>query len=240
MSKTISKEIYSFKELIELEKEGKVSTRTLEHVREKLQGWATDGSWWYESVYDTWKSALEQIGFENADISFSGFWSQGDGASFTATIDLPRLLDFMNSDIEPKPAIEPFPGQDGSPNPKEDFRPWILSKVPNKFYSPVYRRYLRLLPVSAWITATVARQDNRYSHPRTCRVEIEIPGYREHRRVEALVADLQPEVVYVYERLCEAIYRNLENEYEWRCADEQLIEDCEANERHFDLSGRAE
>ncbi len=39
---------------------------------------------WYEYVYEQWNEKLTELGYENTDISFSGFWSQGDGASFTA------------------------------------------------------------------------------------------------------------------------------------------------------------
>lgn len=39
---------------------------------------------WYEDIYITFRAELEEDGFEDIDISFTGFWSQGDGASFTA------------------------------------------------------------------------------------------------------------------------------------------------------------
>lgn len=39
---------------------------------------------WYEWVTDEWKEKLEALGFRNPEIQFSGFGSQGDGASFTA------------------------------------------------------------------------------------------------------------------------------------------------------------
>lgn len=36
---------------------------------------------------------LEALGLENVEISFSGFWSQGDGASFTARVnDIPAFI----------------------------------------------------------------------------------------------------------------------------------------------------
>jgi len=83
MPKTITKEVtlYTFKELVDLEKVGTLK-RACERARAWLQEGQTDHDWW-DHTYDTWKSALAQIGFDNADISFSGFWSQGDGASFT-------------------------------------------------------------------------------------------------------------------------------------------------------------
>lgn len=42
---------------------------------------------WFDSVFDDWQTRLEEIGFTDAKIYFSGFWNQGDGASFDADID---------------------------------------------------------------------------------------------------------------------------------------------------------
>jgi hypothetical protein len=42
---------------------------------------------WFDSVFDDWQTRLEEIGFTDAKIHFSGFWNQGDGASFDADID---------------------------------------------------------------------------------------------------------------------------------------------------------
>jgi hypothetical protein len=238
MSKTITKEVYTFKELIELEKEGRVSTKTLEHVREKLREWATDGSWWYECVFDNWKPALDQIGFENADISFSGFWSQGDGASFTASIDVRKLVDFLNTKVEPSNVIAPFPGQDGSTNPKEDFRPWIAHKTRFKGWTAAYRHLPKL---ADYLDAKVERTCHREVHKRSCRTAIQIQGGQHLvNRLEALVAVFELVVEDLRLDLCRAIYNDLEEEHDWRTADEQLIEDCEANQWHFDTSGRIE
>lgn len=38
---------------------------------------------WWDCVYDRFKEDMEEVGIEVDDMSFSGFWSQGDGASFT-------------------------------------------------------------------------------------------------------------------------------------------------------------
>ena len=37
---------------------------------------------WYSPVIEDWKEGLELLGIDASDISFSGFWSQGDGACF--------------------------------------------------------------------------------------------------------------------------------------------------------------
>jgi len=53
---------------------------------------------WSESVIEDWKEhRLPEMGFgENAEIAFSGFWSQGDGASFTCTsFDLRKYAEYL-------------------------------------------------------------------------------------------------------------------------------------------------
>lgn len=51
----------------------------------KLAEWATDDSFWYESVIEDAKTIGALMGIEIEDVFFSGFSSQGDGACFTGT-----------------------------------------------------------------------------------------------------------------------------------------------------------
>lgn len=51
-----------------------------------------DDSWWYEGEVEYWKDELKAEGFEDAEIQFSGFWLQGDGASFTASVNIETFL----------------------------------------------------------------------------------------------------------------------------------------------------
>lgn len=46
---------------------------------------------WYEFLIEDLETQLDEIGFEGAKIAFSGFSSQGDGASFDATINLEKF-----------------------------------------------------------------------------------------------------------------------------------------------------
>lgn len=48
---------------------------------------------WHADLIAEWKEKLANVGFLNADISFSGFGSQGDGASFSADLDLNKVLE---------------------------------------------------------------------------------------------------------------------------------------------------
>ena len=58
--------------------------------RNYIEHWIHDD--WYDYIYTDAKDEGFDKGFDIDDISFSGFWSQGDGAMWTGTIDLPKFI----------------------------------------------------------------------------------------------------------------------------------------------------
>ena len=91
--KTITLDLYSFPEL---------SEEVQKKVLAKLSDVNTDHDWW-DPIVEGWKEKLNELGYQNADIAFSGFSSQGDGASFTADLDLskfkPRFMEATQLDF---------------------------------------------------------------------------------------------------------------------------------------------
>jgi hypothetical protein len=77
------------KELLEIDRE-----KALEVV-EKNRDFYMEYNW-FESIFEEFSENVKKLGFDviTDDIQFSGFWCQGDGASFTGTIN---LLDFLRS-----------------------------------------------------------------------------------------------------------------------------------------------
>ena len=76
--------LYRFEELNE-----EAKTKALETLR----GWNVENCDWYEASFYDWTMKLEEMGYINSDIQFSGFWSQGDGACFSSGIDLAKWLE---------------------------------------------------------------------------------------------------------------------------------------------------
>lgn len=70
--------VYKFKEL---------KKEIQDKVIEKLNDINTDYEWW-EYMFKDWTAKLEKLGYNDVKIYFNGFSSQGDGACFTAQIDL--------------------------------------------------------------------------------------------------------------------------------------------------------
>lgn len=62
-----------------------------QELMDKYREINVDHDWW-DCTYDYWKNRLSRMGVYVDDISFSGFRSQGDGASFTGRIRTAKYL----------------------------------------------------------------------------------------------------------------------------------------------------
>jgi hypothetical protein len=226
MPKKIVITAYTFSELIAAVAKKKLPKSAEEKAREWLTQGATDGQWW-DYTFDLWKSALSQIGFEEADIDFSGFWSQGDGASFTAGINVPVLLEFLIKPPAPKDCIDVKANTNGG---KEDFAPYLCHHADWVFEHP---ELARLRSQTDLLSAQVLRTSSHYSHEATCHVDINYDD-----SIAAVAKVFEEIVEHLRRKLCRAIYRCLEEEYESITNDDALIDLADSNEYLFDRLGR--
>lgn len=81
-SQSTSEKRYTYAEL-----EGSAKDRARQHY---IEHWIIDD--WYDSVYYDFKEEGKEKGFYIEDIKFSGFWSQGDGASWSGDVALPVFV----------------------------------------------------------------------------------------------------------------------------------------------------
>jgi hypothetical protein len=70
-----------------------------EAVQEKLINDYELSDYWDEWVIDTIKEEASELGIENFDFHYSGFWSQGDGASFTGTLSTDLLASLLKDRV---------------------------------------------------------------------------------------------------------------------------------------------
>lgn len=71
--------------------------RAKERARDWYRRGALDYEWW-DSTEDYWKDWLVRAGFSDPEIAFSGFSSQGDGASFTGkSFDFNKFVNMLAS-----------------------------------------------------------------------------------------------------------------------------------------------
>lgn len=72
-----------------------------DRAKEKARSWYREGAFddeWWEFIFDDWKEWLAKAGFgDDPEINFTGFWSQGDGASFTCNgFDLDKFCAMLS------------------------------------------------------------------------------------------------------------------------------------------------
>lgn len=80
---TITTKVYGIDEL-----NPHAQARAIEHFRNIN----VEGSEWSDGVKEEWAGQLLDLGYKDIGILFTGFSSQGDGACFTATLDLEKWL----------------------------------------------------------------------------------------------------------------------------------------------------
>jgi hypothetical protein len=199
------------------------NSSAVEAARQTIREWQT-GDGWYEDLIREWKDALEAMGFENAEISFSGFWCQDDGASFTAGIDLGRLVRFMVSDLD-----------------EESDHYWAYKLINHKPCDGAYVWMWHVMESEEFdgmVYAKIDRTESRYSHKHTCRTEWDISNFPEmDDEIHALLVSFMGEVEHLRLRLCDVIYKSLNDEHDYLTSDESILEYAEANEHTFDEDG---
>jgi len=90
MKETIMEKITKEYEVCEYDE---LSTEAKEKVLENSRD-INCQDYWYEYTLEDMTERLNEMGFEDAEIFFSGFWSQGDGASFKAQINIDKLCKY--------------------------------------------------------------------------------------------------------------------------------------------------
>jgi hypothetical protein len=181
--------------------------RTQDKVLEKHYDINVDYQDWHEGVLDYWKEKLEALGIYKPEINYSGFWSQGDGASFTGSIDQWDILTLLSS-----------------------------LKVLKKFRYLVdnIRKDNISLSVTFDRISSHYSHENTCRTNIDWRVESDLVNYdlvaTRARELEEYLEDWRRDT-------CHEIYKSLETEYDYQTSREQIIESLEANEYEFDEEG---
>jgi len=163
-------------------------------------------------ITDDWAEKLEAIGFENAKIYWSGFYSQGDGAFFEANCSAEGLL---NTLIYCENRKSPRFGIDKN---------WRLLRA--LAYNEAFG-----------IHVSITRTNNHYSHELSGHINIGFDiikmskkMYIEQGLLEELVNDLRI-------NLCQQIFSDLEKAYEWETSEENAIESIESRDNEYLVNG---
>jgi hypothetical protein len=182
--------------------------RAIEQYAESLWG---D---WYEHVYADWETRLKNEGFHEPRIEFSGFWSQGDGASFKAW--------FYFTGAEAEKWLKP-----------EDRDLLIAKRVEWKMDGHD--------PGDLILDGGIQRS-GRYSHHMTMEVAgIRPMFYHENRPVvdfaEGFAGYVFDSILEHARGLAQEIYQDLEKEYEYLTGEEHVAEMSNANDWQYSKKG---
>ena len=147
---------------------------------------------------------LEKKGFCDPKIFYSGFYSQGDGASFTCeSLDLDLFMKTYNMNTK-------------------------IDKMLLQAWS------------KGWITdIKVTRNASRYYHEKTMTVSWHI-HLREKQpyRIESAMDNMGQAILKIAQDEARAIYKNLEENYEYHCSDEYISEAYDNNDTEFTEDGK--
>jgi len=179
---------------------------------------------WHECTLDDWKEKLGALGYDSPEIAYSGFWSQGDGASFTAssvpshTTD-PKVIEAW----ELVQRMHELAGPPTDDNGLEDITRWSLEDMAN---------------------GKVYRHCHRYSHENTVSVDWDSDDFpctsglllEEHwNTLWQAIEDYYEGLDDTVRDLCREIYSDLEDEYEYLTSDEVVAETLDSNDYEFEV-----
>lgn len=190
-------------------------------AKEKARDWYREG-YDFDPEYEPFETAARLLGIDLTEqrtnrkgktytantIQYSGFSSQGDGASFTGSYKfVPRCCDTIRENFG------------------TDTRLWAIADG----LTALHNR-LRLLQ-GGWLAGTIT-QEGRYVHKYTMDATAtnDLDG-------EELSIELSKEFLELMRDFAEWIYRGLEQEYDWRQSDECVDESMESNEYEFTEDG---
>ena len=187
---------------------------------------------WYESVYSCYigDKAVEATGMLVDQIYYSGFYSQGDGASWTGRINLD---DFIQHYVTP---THPNAGRYTAllELMRED---WIGSRalIYTTSFMYVHSGGMKLEGVT--IAADIDADDNDSVFRQGIFQGAGINGVARAIGVESLVNDLEEWVLEEAKSLADDIYKALRDEYEHYTSEETFKEIIYINGWRFDSKG---
>jgi len=176
---------------------------------------------WWEPIIEGFVEEMEEIGMADVECEFSGFYSQGDGASFTGRVsDNNEFFKAVGIDL-------PSVGIDDKVSKK-------LGTILNSIAENIY--------------VTIRRNDSRHYHYNTISADVEIDGEDEIEVDLGLGMVIEIDISEICEKIepiitdwarekSKELYRNLENSYEELRSDETISSDLESGGYTFDENG---
>lgn len=205
-------------------------------AKEKALMWFSselDYQWW-DCTYAQAKEDAKAKGFDIEDIRFSGFWSQGDGASWTGTVNLSQFIDHYLKDDNP--AYGRYFTLQAIIDEGND---WVERHVTvsRSGYHYVHSNMMRLDGIDYGVVDSLEADSEE-------RLQADGPLQRANiyqlwQGIDgaALLDDLCEWVLEEAKAIADKIYKDLEAEYDHLTSEESLIEGAYINGWRFDEDG---
>jgi hypothetical protein len=205
-------------------------------AQEKAQQWFSetlDYEWW-DHTYEHATADAKEKGFDIEDIRFSGFWSQGDGASWTGRVDLKLFLEHHlkedNPDYGRYFVLQAIVNEDSD---------WVerYTSVNRSGYHYVHDNTMRLESIGYSNLERLDAADEERLQDEGPLQRADIYQLREGINIDDLMDKLETWVLEEAQAYARQIYDDLESEYEDLTSEESLIDAAEANGWMFDEDG---
>ncbi len=214
---------YSFNEL---------SPEAQENALDNNRNINVDHDDWHDWIIDDFKEEmLEKFGFDVDDAQYTGFFSQGDGASFTGeAIDKPL---FMREALGVTSSSDVF--DNGDERSGEDELRSLMGDLRNIGFDNRERF------TADDLYFKVKRNSSRYSHENTIEGDVEADyldiEVDDERDFDGFVQDLEQKTTGWAREKSRELYRRLENEYDAQTSDESVKDTLVDNDYAFDEEG---
>ena len=187
-----------------------------EEAKERARDWYREGllmdTWWHEAVIEDFLAIAKILGIDTdvKQVEFTGFWNQGDGASYTGHYTYrPEAVEEIKS---------------YAPQDEE------LHRIAEEL-----EKHQRVQQEGELLCANLTRFSHHYSHPFTVTYDVYLRD--EEGEESNASADTEEGVKKALVDLANWLYRQLEKEWEYRNSDEAVEEAIIANEYEFTEDG---
>ncbi len=169
----------------------------------------TEHDTWWDYTYADFKSEMAHTGIDVDKMQFSGFCSQGDGASFTGRITDIKLFMEHHKLTETYPTVMRLLSYDGNIDLRVDHTN-SFSHYCHRVFTPYSNEFCHILPTDDPLRAAVAEQWDR--------------------DLDAEITALEVDATSIIRDNCRDLYRQLEEEYEYLTSDQAVWIAIQAND----------
>jgi len=188
---------------------------------------------WYEPVVEDFEYAMEELGLKDVEVEFTGFYSQGDGASFTARVDDVEL--FLKKALEINASTEFLDmGEDEDSSKEADELRQLMGDLRNVGYDTREK----LKPEDLYLE--IVRITNRYSHENTIEASVEMEELDvedDDRDWNKFYDEMMSMITDWAREESKELYQRLNKYYDELQSDEEVAETLIANDYQFNEEG---